>query len=217
MKFINLLSITFLACCISFTEQFSFFFSYLIKQYFFSKTAILSLYVYDLYSFYSGVLLVLLYELQGHPMDLFLQIYFLRANFCSGRETWKKCYVLGRNLLLGNSQFRVSEEIQKGCRYVATPSQSYCRKNCSNAPSPEQVFELKPLTKRMDFTSNPRLLPALPQGFIKVHNHTAVYSWDSENNKVSSGIARVGNSGRRVCGALPTALGRQAMVWFEPI
>ena len=35
MKFINLLSITFLACCISFTEQFSFFFSYLIKQYFF--------------------------------------------------------------------------------------------------------------------------------------------------------------------------------------
>ena len=84
--------------------------------------------------------------------------------------------VLGRNLLLGNSQFRVSEEIQKGCRYVATPSQSYCRKNCSNALSPEQVFELKPLTKRMDFTSNPRLLPALPQGFIKVHNHTAVYS-----------------------------------------
>ena len=82
MKFINLLSITFLACCISFTEQFSFSFSYLIKQYCFSKAAILSLYVYDLYSFYSGVLLVLLYELQGHPMDLFLQIYFLRANFC---------------------------------------------------------------------------------------------------------------------------------------
>ena len=190
MKFINLLSITFLACCISFTEQFSFFFSYLIKQYFFSKTAILSLYVYDLYSFYSGVLLVLLYELQGHPMDLFLQIYFLRANFCSGRETWKKCYVLGRNLLLGNSQFRVSEEIQKGCRYVATPSQSYCRKNCSNAPSPEQVFELKPLTKRMDFTSNPRLLPALPASRWFQYSYYSIlelfYSWDSQNNKVSS-------------------------------
>ena len=190
MKFINLLSITFLACCISFTEQFSFFFSYLIKQYFFSKTAILSLYVYDLYSFYSGVLLVLLYEPQGHPMDLFLQIYFLRANFCSGRETWKKCYVLGRNLLLGNSQFRVSEEIQKGCRYVATPSQSYCRKNCSNAPSPEQVFELKPLTKRMDFTSNPRLLPALPASRWFQYSYYSIlelfYSWDSENNKVYS-------------------------------
>ena len=153
----------------------------------------------------------------GAPNGSIPQNIFSSGKFLLDREIWKKCYVLGRNLLLGNSQLRVSEEIQKGCRYVATPSQSYCRKNCSNAPSPEQVFELKPLTKRMDFTSNPRLLPALPQGFIKVHNHTAVYSWDSENNKVSSGIARVGNSGRRVCGALPTPLGRQAMVWFEPI
>ena len=150
-----------------------------------------------------------------NPVDLFLKIFFLQAKkltFLLGREIWKKCYVLGRNLLLGNSQFRVSEEIQKGCRYVATPSQSLCRKNCSNAPSPEQVFSLKPLTKRMDFTSNPRPLPALP-----APQSTAVYSWDSENNKVPSGIAWVGNSGRRVCGALPTPLGWQAMVWFEPI
>ena len=167
MKFINLLSITFLACCISFTEQFSFFFSYLIKQYFFSKTAILSLYVYDLYSFYSGVLLVLLYELQGHPMDLFLQIYFLRANFCSGRETWKKCYVLGRNLLLGNSQFRVSEEIQKGCRYVATPCQSLCRKKLIKGPVPRASVRVETSHQENGFHVESAPIASTPAGVYK--------------------------------------------------
>ena len=132
-----------------------------------------------------------------NPVDLFLKIFFLQAKkltFLLGREIWKKCYVLGRNLLLGNSQFRVSEGIQKGCPYVATSSQSLCRKNCSNAPSPEQVISIKPLNKRMDFTSNPRPLPALPAlrglySYIITPQSTAVYSRDSENNKVSSGIA----------------------------
>ena len=32
----------------------------------------------------------------------------------------------------------------------------------SNAPSPEQVYSIKPPIQGMDFTSNPRLLPALP-------------------------------------------------------
>ena len=40
--------------------------------------------------------------LQGHPIELFLKISFFF------RELWKKCPVLGRNLLLGNSQFSMS-------------------------------------------------------------------------------------------------------------
>ena len=46
---------------------------------------------------------------------------FSSSKFLPGREIWKQCHVLERNVLLGNSQFRVSEGIQKGCRYVATP------------------------------------------------------------------------------------------------
>ena len=60
----------------------------------------------------------------GAPNGSIPQNIFSSGKFLLDREIWKKCYVLGRNLLLGNSQLRVSEEIQKGCRYVATPSQS---------------------------------------------------------------------------------------------
>ena len=64
--------------------------------------------------------------------------YLSSGKFLLGREIWKKCYVLGRNVnvLLGNSQFRVSEGIQKGCRYVATPSQSLCQKKLIKCPVP---------------------------------------------------------------------------------
>ena len=63
-----------------------------------------------------------LYELfTGAPNGSFPQNVFSSSKFLPGREIWKQCHVLERNVLLGNSQFRVSEGIQKGCRYVATP------------------------------------------------------------------------------------------------
>ena len=153
-----------------------FFFSYLIKQYFFLRQLFCHYtcmtYIPSTQAFYSYFST----NYRGTQWICSSKYIFFGQIFARAGRLGKNAMSLEGTCCWEMVKFRVSEEIQKGCRYVATPSQSYCRKNCSNAPSPEQVFELKPLTKRMDFTSNPRLLPALPQGFIKVHNHTAVYS-----------------------------------------
>ena len=45
-------------------------------------------------------------------MDLFLKISFLSVKFFPGWEIWKKLYVLGRKVLLGNRPFRLSELAQ---------------------------------------------------------------------------------------------------------
>ena len=45
-------------------------------------------------------------------MDLFLKISFLSVKFFPGWEIWKKLYVLGRKVLLGNRPFWLSELAQ---------------------------------------------------------------------------------------------------------
>ena len=47
---------------------------------------------------------------QGHPMDLFLKISVLHANFCWLGDV-EEIIVLGRKVLLGKRYFRVSEGI----------------------------------------------------------------------------------------------------------
>ena len=95
-------------------------------------------------------------------MDLFLKISFFRQIFAGPGDLEKMlCPWKERERVAGNSQFRVSEGIQKGCRYVATPCQSLCRKKLIKGPVPRAVFSVKPLTKRMDFRLNLHLLPAL--------------------------------------------------------
>ena len=142
MKFINLLSIynsanaygdyfPWLLYIFYWTVQFFFqlfnsaviLFSFL-SFFFLSTTAILSLYdlyfpVYSYPCFGSSSPLDELFT--GAPNGSFPQNVFSSSKFLPGREIWKQCHVLERNVLLGNSQFRVSEGIQKGCRYVATP------------------------------------------------------------------------------------------------
>ena len=44
-------------------------------------------------------------------MDLFLKIFVLQANFCWLGDLQKTKCVLGRKVLLGYSQFRLSERI----------------------------------------------------------------------------------------------------------
>ena len=117
---------------------------------------------------------------------IFLKISFFQANFCWAGSFGKNALSLARTCCWEIVNSGWLRGFRKDVTMQPHPVSLSAEKNWSNAPSPEQVFSMKPLTKRMDFTSNPRLLPALPQGFIKVHNHTAVYSWDSENNKVSS-------------------------------
>ena len=46
----------------------------------------------------------------GHPMNLFLKIFVLQANFCWLGDLEKKLYIL-EGMLLGNRQLRVSEGI----------------------------------------------------------------------------------------------------------
>ena len=130
MKFINLLSIYNSANAYGDYFPWLLYFFYWTVQFFFrlfnsavilfsflfflSTTAILSLYCFGSSS--------PLYELfTGAPNGCFPQNVFSSSKFLPGREIWKQCHVLERNVLLGNSQFRVSEGIQKGCRYVATP------------------------------------------------------------------------------------------------
>ena len=49
-------------------------------------------------------------KLQGHPTDLFLNIYALQENF-AGWQVVEKLFVFGRKGFLGNEQFSVSEGI----------------------------------------------------------------------------------------------------------
>ena len=47
---------------------------------------------------------------QGHPMNLFLKIFVLQANFCWLGDLEKKCISL-KGMLLENRQLRVSKGI----------------------------------------------------------------------------------------------------------
>ena len=157
-----------------------------------------------------------------HKLSTFSLLGPLHYPWVLGREIWKNCYVLERNVLLGNSQFRVSEGIQKGCLYVATPSQSLCRKKLIKCPVPwasildetshqENGFQVE----SAPITSTPR-----PATFIWVHNHTAVQRIIKSLQSIFKKKIRYsvsGKLGKRVCDAWPTPLSRQAMVWFAPI
>ena len=125
-------------------------------------------------------------------------------------------------MLPGNSQFRVSEGIQKGCLYVATPSQSLCRKKLIKCPVPwaSVLDETSHQENGFQVESAPIASTPRPATFIWVHNHTAVQRIIKSLQSIFKKKIRYsvsGKLGKRVCDAWPTPLSRQAMVWFAPI